>query len=277
VFANQWATESEDVPNIDLPDSQDQLIDAVAGARKPTVVVLQTGGPVAMPWKDKVGAIVEAWYPGSNGGPAIVRVLSGDVDAAGHLPLTFPTDVAQLPRSAIPGLKEKTSAKGIVTYGLDYSIKAFDVDYTIEGSNVGYRWFDHQKTKPLYAFGHGLSYTQFGYSAFKLDSQMPLHMTFEVRNQGKLAGIDTPQVYATVKGRDGVPVKRLVGWGRVSLEPGQKQSVSVEIDPRLLANFDVTAQRWVVTPGRYALSVGHASDALVKTIEVDVAAATIAP
>jgi beta-glucosidase len=230
-----------------------------------------------MPWLDKVAGVVEAWYPGSNGGEAIARVLAGDVDAAGRLPVTFPTAATQLPRPEIPGLIEKKNSKGEISYGLDYGLKAFDVDYNIEGANVGYRWFEHQKLKPLFPFGYGLSYTRFTYSGLSLDPSNSLQVNFTVKNAGKRPGIATPQIYASVPGRDGVPVKRLVGWQRVTLKPGETRSLTVRIDPRLLANFDVANQRWKVAAGAYHLVLGKSSADSSTTTTVQLSELSIAP
>jgi len=277
VFATQWETESEDVSNIHLPANQDALIAALAKANKRVVVVLETGGPVAMPWRDDVAGIVEAWYPGSNGGQAITRVLAGDIDAQGRLPVTFVDDVNQLPRPAIPGLVEKTNSKGVVTYGLDYSLKSFDVDYTIEGSNVGYRWFEHQGLKPLYPFGYGLSYGQTAYSNLKADARADLVATFCVKNTGTRPVVDTPQLYAEVAGRDGKTIRRLVGWSRVSLAVGQDQNITIKIDPRALANFDVVAQKWHVDAGKYKLILGKSSADRQATTDLQVQDILLAP
>lgn len=277
VFATQWETESQDLADIHLPSGQDALIAALAKANNQVVVVLETGGPVAMPWRDNVAGIIEAWYPGSNGGQAITRVLAGDVDAQGRLPVTFADDVKQLPRPTIPGLVEKTNSKGIVTYGLDYSLKTFDVDYTIEGSNVGYRWFEHQGIKPLYPFGYGLSYGQTAYSDLKAEAGANLVATFRVRNTGVRPVVDTPQLYADVTGRDGRSVRRLVGWSRVSLAPGQVQDVTIKIDPRTLANFDVAAQQWHVKAGNYRLILGKSSADQKATTELMIQDTLLAP
>lgn len=277
IFATQWETESQDVADIHLPSDQDALIAELAKANKRVVVVLETGGPVAMPWKDSVAGIVEAWYPGSNGGQAICRVLAGDVDAQGRLPVTFVGDVKQLPRPKIPGLVEKTNSKGVVTYGLDYSLKAFDVDYTIEGSNIGYRWFEHQGIKPLYPFGYGLSYGKTAYLDLKAKAGASLIATFRIKNLSVRSVVDTPQLYAEVKGRDGRTVRRLVGWSRVSLAPGQMQDVTVKIDPRTLANFDVAAQKWHVKAGSYHLILAKSSADQQATTELKLQDILLAP
>lgn len=277
LFAGQWTTESEDVPDLDLPDHQNDLIAAVAKANPRTIVVLETGGPVLLPWRDKVAAIVEAWYPGSNGGRAITRVLAGDVDAAGRLPVTFPMSVDQLPRRDIPGLVQKTNSKGTVSYGLDYSLKTFDVDYTIEGAEVGYRWFNRQGLKPLYPFGYGLSYGRFTYSGLATNTSKGIAVTFRVKNVGRRTATDTPQIYAMIPDRDGKPVRRLVGWSRLTLASGQSQNLSVSIDPRLLAHFDVAAQKWRVEAGTYKLILGKASDDTKATTDLQLDEIILAP
>lgn len=256
IFATQWATESIDVPDLNLPDGQDALIAAVARTHKKTIVVLQTGGPVVMPWLNEVSAVVQAWYPGSNGGEAIARVLTGEVDAAGRLPITFPASLSQLPRPSVPGMSEVKNARGEITYGLASGIKDFDVDYDIEGADVGYRWFQRVKEKPLFPFGYGLSYTSFRYGAIKVSTDETLEITFSVRNTGKRAGTDTPQVYVAVTDLSGRTIDRLVGWGRLTLEPGQSEQVTVTVDPRTIANFDTQRQKWVVAGGQYKVRVG---------------------
>ncbi len=260
-----------------MPAGQDALIEALAKINQHVAVVLETGGPVAMPWKDQVAGIAEAWYPGSNGGQAIARVLAGDVDAQGRLPVTFPVDVAQLPRPAIPGLVERTNAKGAVTYGLDYSLKTFDVDYITEGANVGYRWFDHQGLIPLYPFGYGLSYGRVTYDELKADAGHGISASFRVKNVGRRPVIDTPQVYAIVPGHDGRPVRRLVGWSRLSLSPGQLQDVTVKIDPRMLANFDVGQQKWHVAAGKYRLILAKSAGDTEASVDVELQDLMVAP
>jgi beta-glucosidase len=168
VFATQWNGESFDSP-LTLENDQDALIDAVATANGKTVVVLETGGPVLMPWLSKVGGVVEAWYPGSEGGEAIARVLTGEVDASGRLPVTFPAALDQLPRPVLDGDPKKPD-------------DLFAVDYTIEGAAVGYKWFDKKGHQPLFAFGHGLSYTTFAYDNLKAEAKGgALTVSFDVR------------------------------------------------------------------------------------------------
>jgi beta-glucosidase len=243
VFANQWMGEGEDAPDLSLPNGQDALIAAVAAANPKTVVVLQTGGPVAMPWLNAVGAVLEAWYSGADGGEAIADVLFGEVDAAGRLPVTFPASIDQYPRATLPG-------KGLGPK------ERFDVVYS-EGSEVGYRRFAATGTKPLFPFGYGLSYTRFDYANLKVVGGETLTVSFDVTNTGARAGKDTPQVYLTDQG--GKPVQRLIGFERVALAPGETRRVTVTSDARLLATFDPVAKAWKVASGEYGVAVGASS------------------
>jgi beta-glucosidase len=258
VFATQWTCEGVDQPNLALPDKQDDLINAVAAANSHNVVVLENGGPVKMPWLSKVSAVVEAWYPGARGGEAIANVLVGKVNPSGRLPVTFPQDEQQLPRPVI------TNAQ--------------DVDYNIEGAAVGYKWFDEKKLEPLFPFGFGLSYSKFGYSDLHVDSNGD-HVTvsFKVTNQGSRAGMDTPQVYVGMPADSGEAPHRLAAFQKVSLQPGQSQTVTVTIEPRLLATFDAQGHQWQVAAGSYPIQVGHSSRDFELNGSANVAAAHIAP
>ncbi|MGZ3306804.1 MAG: glycoside hydrolase family 3 protein, partial [Asticcacaulis sp.] len=181
VFATQWTAEGMDVPDLSLPRNQDALISAVAKANKKTVVVLETGGPVVMPWLDDAGAVLEAWFPGAAGGEAIARVLSGEVNPSGHLPATFPASLDQLPRPKIDS---------------DRSHKVFPVDYNIEGAAVGYRWFEKKNLKPLFPFGFGLSYTHFSFEGLSAkQSGKTIEVTFTLNNTGSLDGKAVAQIY----------------------------------------------------------------------------------
>ncbi|WBO21951.1 beta-glucosidase family protein [Sphingomonas abietis] len=265
VFAHQWRTEAVDVDTLALPDGQDALIDAVASANPKTVVILETGGAVLMPWRDKVGAVLEAWYPGQRGGPAIARVLFGEVNPGGRLPLTFPASEAQAPRPQIPGLASVKAAAArnagkpamldLSTVDLTGGVAEFTVDYP-EGADVGYRWYAGQGTKPLYPFGFGLSYSQFAYSRLTLAGGRTPTISFRVTNTGKRAGADVPQVYANVALGKGAALPRLVGFERVVLKPGETRTVSVTIDPRLIARYDGTARAWKVAAGSLPIMVG---------------------
>jgi beta-glucosidase len=262
IFATQWMIEGEDAPDLTLPNGQDALIEAVAAANPKTVVVLETGGPVLMPWLGKVGAVVEAWYPGARGGDAIADILFGDVNPSGRLPVTFPVSTAQLPRREIPGFGTKEGTE-------------FDVDYTIEGPDVGYRWFVRKTLKPLFPFGFGLSYTHFDYANLKVDGGDTLKIDFDVRNSGKSAGQDVPQVYLTDAA--GQARMRLVGWQRVSVQPGETVHVSLKADPRLLADFDEAAHDWRIDAGRYQVALGTSATDLKLHAAAELKSAKVKP
>ncbi|HEX7983304.1 MAG TPA: glycoside hydrolase family 3 C-terminal domain-containing protein [Duganella sp.] len=260
LVAEQYTTETMDVKDLNLPDNQNELIAAVADANPATAVVLVTGGPVLMPWLDKVGAVLEAWYPGQRGGDAIARILTGAVNPSGHLAMTFPASEQQLPNPTIPGYEMAGETLHRDQYGLPKDMKPFVASYP-EGANTGYRWYDKNGTRPLFAFGHGLSYTSFAYRDLRARGGANPSLTFTIANTGKRAGADVAQAYARVDG-----VKRLVGWSRVDLKPGERRRVSVTIDPRLLARFDVAANNWHVAAGTYDLEVGtDATQAQLKT------------
>lgn len=256
VFADQWTTESEDVPTLNLPKDQDATITAVAKANPRTVVVLETGGPVFMPWLGQVGAVLQAWYPGTNGGEAIARVLTGEVDASGRLPVTFPASVAQLPRPRLDGDPKTPEVR-------------FDVDYGIEGAAVGYKWFDLKQHQPLFPFGFGLSYTQFAYSDLKAtDDNGVLTVSFEVKNVGARAGKDVPQIYVSPKAGGWEAPRRLGGFKKVDLAPGASTRVSLTVDPRLLAVWDGKTHGWSIRAGDYDVALGASSRALTATATV---------
>jgi beta-glucosidase len=225
-----------------LPQQQDALIAAVAAANPRTVVVLQTGGPVTMPWLAQVPAVLEAWYPGSSGGEAIASVLLGEVNPSGHLPATFPASVAQLPRPVLDGYPQVEERR-------------FDVDYH-EGAAVGYKWFDLKGMQPLFSFGHGLSYTSFDLSGLRASvSGGVLSASFTVRNSGKLRGKEVAQVYVAPLGASWEAPKRLAGFKKVDLSPGASATATVTIDPRLLAMYDPASKRWKVSGGDYRLTL----------------------
>jgi len=261
VFATQWRTEAEDIETLALPDRQDALIDAVAAAQPKMAVVLETGGPVLMPWLDKVPAVLEAWYPGQRGGEAIANLLFGVVNPSGRLPITFPFDESQAPRSVIPGLAAMKAADAAREGGAgNVPDPAAATDY-VEGAAVGYRRYLKAGLKPLFPFGYGLSYTQFSYDGLKIEGGQRMRVSFWVRNTGSKDGAESPQVYVRAGRRDGTTT-RLVGFSRVTLKPGERRQVTAEVDPRLLADFDVKSNRWHVAAGRYPVSIGrYAGDA----------------
>ena len=246
VFGTQWASESIDVP-LALADGQDALIGAVAAANRNTVVVLQTGGPVLMPWADAVPAIVEAWYPGRMGGAAIARVLTGAVNPSGHLPATFLRALDQLPYPGEP--------------------RTGDLAYE-EGAAVGYKWFDARGHEPLFPFGHGLSYSEFTFDHLVVTREGEgLVAMVEVTNTGDRAGADVVQLY--VSGRGWEAPRRLGGFARVELAPGERKVVEIHVDPRLLGTWYTARPGWTHAAGAYTVTVGHSSRELGEALLVE--------
>ena len=272
VFAPQWTSEAVDAPNLELPYHGDALIDAVAAANPRTVVVLETGGPVLMPWIDKVPAVVEAWYPGQRGGKAIADVLTGKVNPSGHLPITFPARAEQAPRPApvdyarITGLEAQATADP--ANADKYQPPIFPIHY-VEGQNVGYRWYELKGEKPLFPFGYGLSYTSFAYSNPRVTGGKTLSISFDVTNKGSRAGADVAQVYVTRKG-SGHPM-RLAAFERLELKPGETRRVTLTAEPRIVADYDTTLPGWRIAGGTYQIAIAHdATDrSLVPETQLD--------
>jgi beta-glucosidase len=256
LFVDQWMTESADAPNLSLPGNQDRLVEAVTRSNPHTAVVLETGGPVLMPWLAQTAAVLEAWYPGQKGGEAIAEILSGAVNPSGRLPVTFPISEGQLPHPKIQG-DPNGAPIGPVGRGGNYGA-TFTAVYD-EGASVGYKWFVERAERPLFPFGFGLSYTKFALSSLAVNvSGYAVSASAKVRNSGERAGTATPQFY--VSGPDGAHIPlRLVGWDRIDLKPGEERQATISIDPRLLAIFDEDARKWRIQPGAYRLTAGFDS------------------
>ena len=255
VFAVRVETEGFDSADLALPWGQDAVIAAVAAVNPNTVVVLETGNPVAMPWRDSVNAVVQAWYPGQAGGQAIAEILAGRVNPSGRLPITFPVDLDQTPRPELDGLGEPFGTPTTIDY--------------FEGADVGYRWFAKQGQEPMFAFGHGLSYTRFEYCDLMVSGGNTVTASFTVHNTGDRGGADVPQLYLT-GAPDGKRL-RLLGFERVELEPGANCRVTIEADPRLLARYDGSISSWRITSGGHAVAVGASAVALKLAAEVELA------
>ena len=252
LFAEQLTAEGRDVPDINLPNGQDALIAAVAKANHHTVVVLETGGPVTMPWLDTVPAVLEAWYAGNNGGAAIARVLTGAVNPSGRLPVTFPRTLGQTPNPVLPGstLISRAADLGKSLYDMPTSEQKLVVTYP-EGADVGYRWYQRRRARPLFAFGHGLSYTSFAYSGLTVRGGPSISASFRLANTGQREGAEVAQMYV----RFG-KVDRLAGWSRVTLKPGESREVTITAEPRILADFEPRQHRWQIAGGRYQVTIG---------------------
>jgi beta-glucosidase len=240
VFAGDAQAEGVDRPDLSLPGFQDQLIEAVAQANPRTIVVLNTGGPVLMPWLSQVPAVVEAWYPGEEDGDAISAVLFGDVDPAGKLPITFPASDSAVPASTpaqYPGVN------GTATYS--------------EGLDVGYRYDDAKGITPLFPFGYGLSYTSFGFSDLTVRvSGSVVTVGARVTNTGRRAGTEVAQLYIGDPASAQEPPKQLRGFQRVTLRPGQSSDVRFVVPAGALAYWN---GGWTTAPGAYQVYVGDSS------------------
>lgn len=260
VFAYQWESEGMDLPNLSLPDNQDELIQRIAAANPHTIVVLETGTAVKMPWINNVEGVVEAWYAGSSGHKALANVLTGEVNPSAKLAMTFPASEEDLPHPSIPPLppRDKGQGTGAVNGRSDVQSK-YSVDY-VEGAKVGYKWYQAEHKSVLFPFGFGLSYTTYRYSGLKIDDRSSQHeVSFRVKNTGQRSGTEIAQVYVTLPDATGEPFQRLAGWQRVELNPGEEKAVTIALDPRTLSIFDEQMNGWKTLPGTYRVAVGSSS------------------
>jgi beta-glucosidase len=257
VFVTQWMGEGFD-GKLELDGNQDALVAAVARANPRTVVVVESGGAILMPWLNQVPAVLEAFYPGIRGGQAIARILTGKVNPSGHLPVSFPASNAQLAHAEIPGFGHKDGVPVHVTYD--------------EGAAIGYKWYDAKGYKPLFAFGHGLSYTRFAVAAPKANvANGALTVGAALRNTGGLAGKGVVQVYvapADVKASGWEAPKRLVAFQKLDLQAGAASVFTQAVDPRLLATYEVADNSWRIRAGTYRVLFGQAADDLPVSVDV---------
>ena len=248
VVSDDTETEAADRPGLGLPSAQDELISAVAAANPHTVVVIDAGAPVTMPWLGQVAAVVDAWYPGESNGAALASVLYGATDPSGHLPVTFPRSLSQVPASTpaqFPGVG------GQVQYS--------------EGIDVGYRWYDARNLTPLFPFGYGLSYTSFAFSNLRVTPPQlagrgaPVTVTARVTNTGPVTGAEVAQLYLGDPAAAGEPPRQLKGFQKVTLRPGQSAVVSFTLDRHDLSYWNDSANGWVVPDGGFRVYVGDSS------------------
>jgi len=264
VFAYQWESEGMDLDSLALPEHQDELIAKVAAANPHTVVVIESGGPVTMPWVDQVSGILEAWFAGSRGADAVANIIFGEVNPGAKLPITFPKTEADLPHptvvqpppQSIPNVLQgepwKQIAKGLAPFPVNYD----------EGVKVGYKWYDAENKPALFPFGYGLSYTTYAYSKLKVTPGKNPRVTFTVTNTGKRAGAEIAEVYASLPAAAAEPPKRLVGWSKVKLNAGESKEVAIEVEPKYLSIFNVEQNGWQLLPGDYGFMVGGSSQSL---------------
>ena len=267
VFAHQWTSEGMDLPSLSLPDNQDALIAAVAAANPRTIVVLETGTVVTMPWVDKVSGILEAWYAGSKGADAVANVLFGEVNPSAKLPITFPLSVNDLPHVTVT--QPPQQGRGPENGGV-LEKPTFAVHYD-EGLKVGYKWYDAEKKPVLFPFGFGLSYTSYGYSKMSVTADKVKDTTaiVTVKNTGKRAGAEIVQVYAALPADAGEPPKRLVGWSKVQLSPGETKDVAITIPAKYLSVYDEATSSWKLLSGSYTFMAGGSSKDLPVTAKAD--------
>jgi beta-glucosidase len=254
VFVGEKESEGVDRTGLGLPGYQDQLVEAVAAANPRTVVVLNTGGPVLMPWLGRVAGVLEAWYPGEEDGNAIAAVLFGDSDPSGRLPITFPRSLADTPANTpaqYPGVG------GVATYS--------------EGVFVGYRHYDEAGIDPLFPFGYGLSYTTFKLSRLRVEGD-GRSVGVDVTNTGRRAGSEVVQLYIghPVDSPVPEPPNQLEGFAKVQLAPGQTKHVTLKLTPQSFAYWNTTANTWTVQPGTYTVRVGASSRDLPLTAHIKI-------
>jgi beta-glucosidase len=237
---------------LECPDSagdQDGLVEQVAAANPRTIVVLEGGGPDLTPWRGKVAALLEAWYPGGPGSTGVAHVLFGDVDPGGRLPVTFPASIDQLPTAGDPG---KYPGIGFQTY---YS----------EGVLVGYRWYDAMREQPAYPFGFGLSYTSFRFSDLRITRVRGKALRYLVRvtvtNAGHRRGWAVAELYIHVPAPAGLVTapRQLRGFAKRSLAPGERRTVTIPLDARSFSYWSSRTQSWRIAAGCDELSVGSSS------------------
>ncbi|HEY2075503.1 MAG TPA: glycoside hydrolase family 3 C-terminal domain-containing protein [Streptosporangiaceae bacterium] len=263
VVSDDTESEAADRASLNLPSAQDELISAVAAANPHTVVVVDAGAPVAMPWLSQVASVVDAWYPGESNGTALAAVLFGQVNPSGHLPVTFPAGLSQVPAdspSQFPGVGGQAQ----------YS----------EGINVGYRYYDANNETPLFPFGYGLSYTSFRFSQLQISSEQVQNtgsdpgatscqcngqsgnlvtVSATVTNTGQVAGSDIAQLYLGDPSAAGEPPRQLKGFQKVTLQPGQSRTVQFSLTGHDLSYWNDAANGWVVPDGHFGVYVGDSS------------------
>jgi beta-glucosidase len=252
VVVRDYRNEHADLPSLTLSNEQDLLVQTVVAANPRTIVVVASGGPVLLPWLDRVPAVMESWYGGQEVGNALADVLFGDVNPSGKLPVTFPRSEQDTPVSSPE----------------QYARRHDFIAHYSEGLAIGYRGYDQFGIEPLFPFGHGLSYTSFAYDQLHVepetgDGTRAAQVHFTVTNTGARAGAEVAQIYLGFPASTGEPPKRLVGWEKVELEPGETREVTVTLDPEgtshPLSYWNVKTHGWEIASGDYQVYVGTSS------------------
>ncbi|HEX3489391.1 MAG TPA: glycoside hydrolase family 3 C-terminal domain-containing protein, partial [Streptosporangiaceae bacterium] len=251
IFVNLPEGEETDLTTLDLSSTDESMISQVAAANPNTIVVLNSGGPVVMPWLNSVAGVFANWYPGQEVGNAMAALIFGTVDPSGKLPVTFPSSLSQVPA-------QTTAQWPGTSTGVTYS----------EGVNIGYRWYQSQNITPAFPFGYGLSYTKFSFSnlnvgGFNANGQATVTAT--ITNTGSVAGADVAQMYVGDPAASQDPPEQLKGFQRVTLNPGQSSTVSFPLTIHDLASWSSADNAWAAQPGTYSISVGDSSASLPLT------------
>jgi beta-glucosidase len=255
VFVGQREGEGMDRNSLALQNDQDALIEAVAAANPRTVVVLNTGGPVAMPWLGKVAGVMEMWKPGDAFGTAVAQLLFGDREPGGRLPISFPVDESQgaatLPRQ-FPGTRDPVTGN-------------IDTAYFDEGAFVGYRYYDQYQQTPLFPFGHGLSYGQVAMTGLGVEQsgEGGVRVKFRLENKGKRDSTEVAQLYVGFPDGTSEPPRQLKGFAKATLKPGESRELAIELPHDAMRHWDEDAAGWRVTPGTYRLYLGRSSRDIV--------------
>jgi beta-glucosidase len=235
-----------------LPNSQDEIISKLLNANEKTVIFLVAGSAVEMPWVEQANAVVWGWYGGMEAGHALADMLTGVVNPSGKLPITLP---ARLEDTAPIALNDYNEVESLYT----------------EGVFIGYRWFEQQNIKPIFTFGHGLSYTDFALSDIKLSSSKvsgdeKVTITATVTNTGAVEGAEVVQLYLhDKKASVDRPVRELKGFAKVYLAPGEQKTVSIELTKRDLSFWDVNTNDWLAESGDFEVQLGNSLDNIVLT------------
>ena len=244
---SDWETEGNDRSDFNLPVNQNYLIEEVLKVNPNTLVVLNTGSPVKMPWVDKAKAIIQTWFAGQEFGNALVDIVTGIINPSGRLPTSFPKNIEDTPAfSSYPG-------------------KDLQMNYD-EKLLVGYRWYDKKNIQTLFPFGYGLSYTEFEYTDLEVEVGAEKHVSckFSLQNIGQVAGLETPQCYVGfITDDDSEPNKTLQGFSKVALDPSDKSTVQINLNPRNFASWNIETKTWEVRPGSYDILVGSSAENII--------------